>query len=492
MESPRFFSPDSRWIGFVNGETGAIAKVSLLGSETSTVVQSHAQMATWTDDDDIVFTDGRSLFLVSADGGEEGELLAAPEPGTEVTRYVNPQSLPGVRAVVFEIEVGSGTSTLATLDLDTREIRALPIQGSAPKYAPTGHLVFARAGSLFAVAFDLESLSTTGDPANVLPDIGVGLLDDMHYSFSTDGSLIFVPPAISSASTVTLLRVDREGNETTLTERDFRLADVRLSPDGRRVAVRRDTAERSDVMVYEFSSDTWRQLTTRGRANSSPVWSHDGEWILFRSTQAGGVGIYKKRADFSDDSEELVVSMAGYPNSVSPDGKLVFSTGEDLWWIPLEEGATPQPLLQTDADEDAGEVSPDGTLVAYVSEESDRAEVYVRPFLRPGGSVQVSNEGGIQPTWSPSGNEIFYRIGAAWVVAEIETEPRLRVESRTVLFEKPRYIGGSYMSDYAVTEDGDFLVVAGPSDVPLFGGYRLIVVLNWFEELMQRVPAGRQ
>jgi Tol biopolymer transport system component len=227
--------------------------------------------------------------------------------------------------------------------------------------------------------------------------------------------------------------------------------------------------------------------------------------VAYRSQRAGGYNMFWKPADGSGAEEGLLT--VGAPNqqpySFSPDGRtLVYTqldskTGYDLWMLPLQGERKPQIFLQTPFNERSAQLSPDGRWLAYISDESGRYEVYVRPFPGPGGKWQISTEGASEITWSPKGNELFYRTGEQrekMTVVDIQTQPTFSAGKPRQLFEGP-YVSnaaaGSWVADYSIALDGQrFLMLKPKEQQQQTEPTQINVVLNWFEELKHRVPTG--
>jgi Tol biopolymer transport system component len=167
------------------------------------------------------------------------------------------------------------------------------------------------------------------------------------------------------------------------------------------------------------------------------------------------------------------------------------TTGWDIWVLGLQGDRKPRPFLQTPANESGPLFSPDDHSVAYVSDESGRNEIYVRPFPGPGGKMQISTEGGTQPMWARNGRELFYRNGDKMMVTAVETQPVFAASKPELLFEA--HYETSYPSlerDYDVSPDGQrFLMIKGSEQES--AATQLNVVLNWSDELRRLAPAGK-
>jgi Tol biopolymer transport system component len=237
-----------------------------------------------------------------------------------------------------------------------------------------------------------------------------------------------------------------------------------------------------------------------------PIWTPDEKGVAYRSQRAASYNIFWKPADGSGAEERLTTVDATNqtPSSFSPDGRtLVYNqldpkTGTwDLWVFPLQGERKPQLFLKTSFNERGARLSPDGRWLAYVSDESGRYEVYVRPFPGPGGKWQISTEGGSEVSWSPKGNELFFRTGEQrerMMVVDIQTQPSFSAGKPRQLFEGPygnNSPAGSWTADYSIAVDGQRFLMLKPKEQQQQTALTQInVVQNWFEELKRRVPTG--
>ena len=490
-----FFSRDGTWVGFASG--GELKKVSVLGGPSLTLcalVGGILTGASWGADDIILFgTPSRlGLFRVAAAGGEP-EVLTTAEARES---HEQPEILPGGKAVLFTIKIGIGTAQkrIALLNLETGEQTELIPRGSQPRYAGTGHIVYANQGTLLAVPFDVARLSVTGDPVPVLEGVEHKVSGSVDFSFSDNGSLVYVPGGVSTGGT--LGWVTRDGQMTDVTEGAGIFGSPRLSPEGTRVAVVRIGEDGANIWIRDMERGSDTRLTVEGTINWMPVWTPDGATVSFISNRADASAnaLYSKPADGSGEAE-LLVQPGSYPGSWSPDGRTFVyaarggtSGSTDIWTLPL--GGDPAPFQDTPFNERAPLVSPDGHWVAYVSDLAGQRRVYVQPFPEGGRVIPISTSGGTEPVWSRDGRELFYRDGTQLLVVRVVTKPTFIAEKPTVLFEE------SYATDpvfggnpnYDVSLDGQrFLMVestgAGESAT-------VTLVQNWFQELERLVPTG--
>ena len=491
-----FFSPDGRWIGF--GSRGGLAKVPLGGGPRVTIVERPRPRgpggASWGADDMIVFGSSTGLWRVPAEGGT-AEQLSTLNPGRGELGHRWPELLPSGRGVLFTIWTGSHEEAhVAVLSLATGEVTSL-FAGTTPRYSETGHLIYGRAdGVLMAVPFDPARLEVTGPGFSLLEGVMVKPTGLAEFGLSRTGSLVYLTVAAAGRGVVVM--VDRNGEERSLIELPDVFYSPRFSPDGTRLALGiGQPLFASQVWIYEMAQGTLTPLTFEGN-NMYPVWSWDGERVAFASDRAGLVDLHWRPADGSGIAASLLTAYGmEHPASWSRDGRyLIYRqhrpvTGWDIWVLPLEGDREPWAFTQTSAHvERSAVLSPDGRWLAYVSDLSGRNEVYVNSFPEPGGRRQVSLDGGTEPVWSPDGRELFYRNGPALLVAAVETTPDFRVRSRQLLFQRP-YAEWVDHSNYDVHPDGERFVMMKPVEEEASSA-RLVVVLNWFEELRRRSGSG--
>jgi Tol biopolymer transport system component len=281
----------------------------------------------------------------------------------------------------------------------------------------------------------------------------------------------------------TLVWVDRKGAAQPVGAPERRYDQPEFSPDGQRLAIR----ILGDIWVYDLQRRTLTRLTFEGSINR-PVWTPDGKRICFTAQTW-----VCKLSDGTGQEEHITTS----PNfrtgaSITSDGKIGFYTvnnppnGSDIWTVQLDGQHKATPFLQTRFNENIPNISPDGRWLAYISDESGRYEVYVRAFPGPGGKWQISNDGGINPVWAHSGRELFFQNGGKLMVVDIAADAALVASTPRVLFEGEyeASVGGNNGRDYDISPDGQRFVMVKSSTGQ---SSQIDVVINWFEELKQRV-----
>ena len=488
-----FFSPDGKWLGFSVG--GKLTKVMADGGAPLVLCDApNVTGVTWGDNDTIVFArqfGNFGLSKVSAAGGDQ-EAITTRDPIKEEESHRWPELLPGGKAVLFtQWSRDLEGVQIVVQRLDGSERRVLVRGGSDAHYLPTGHLVYARAGVLLAVPFDLSRLEVTGNPIPVAEGVSLSPEGVAQFGISNTGSLVYVPGGLQGAGRK-LVWLDRKGVEQPLSAPPRAYQTPRLSPDGLRLAVVIQGAN-DDIWIYDIPRQTFTRLTFEGR-NLNPLWTPDGKRIIFRASPVGGerLNLFWKLADGSGEAERLTVSdYSQVPSSLSPDGQvLIFNqldptTNYDLWVLPLTGDRKPRPFLQTPRNEWFSDLSPDGHWLAYASDESGQNEIYIRPFPTGGAKWQISTEGGIRPSWTRNG-ELVYPNGDKMMAVSIATQPTVSVGTPRLLFE--RHYEGAL--NYDVTADGQRFLMLKSSEQDQ-KATQIVVVQNWFEELKRRVPTGK-
>jgi serine/threonine-protein kinase len=498
-----FFSPDGKSIAFFAG--GKLKKTSLAGGSPITLCDAltGSLSGDWFEDT-IVFSptlaSRQGLYRVSANGGEP-EKLATPNPDEGEQAYALPDFLPDGKNLLFTIRLATGFQT-ALLSLETGERKVVLENARQARYLSTGHLVYEQSitGNLMAAPFDPAALEVTGDSVQVVQgvrQISFGFID---YAISDNGTLIYVPSTSTGGLDRTLVWVDREGQEEPLAAEPQGYEFPRISPDGSRLAVSFSESGAEDVWIYDLEREILTRLTFDPATDHNPLWTPDGQRIVFDSGRDGAVhNLYWKAADGTGQVERLTTS----PNftgvySFSPDGKSLVhrEAGTTSQWnlhvLSMEGEFSSQPLLDSEFAEQSAAISPSGRFIAYQSNESGQSEIYVRPFPDvDDGKWQISSDGGTGPVWAHRGQELFYRNGEAMMVVGIKTEPTFTAGSPVVLFTGRYTIAGSGgFVNYDISPDGQRFLMIKAADEEEGQQAQINVVLNWFEELKRLVPTN--
>jgi len=486
-----FISPDGSEVGFFTDRDMRIVPAS--GGSSQWVCEAYGYTSgAWGLDGTIIYSTGRSgentlpgLSRVRATGGAS-EVLTTVEPAKNERAHVMPEFLPDGKHILFTVETDTARR-IAILSLETLQYHVLLDDASQPHYAPTGHLVFYNYNSLkvFAVPFDPTTLRVTDRRVQVLGDL------TREAVVSKNGTLAYMPVRDEAGNAA--VWVDRQGQVTTLFDQPGSWVEPRLSPDGTRLILRQTQSPNCFLWLFDLGRSTLTRLTFEGDSHA-PVWSGDGRYVLFGMERDAMRSLYRMPIDGSAPPERIWKGEGPqYPGRGPADGALVPFEEEnaqnnvDIWVLTLQGEPKAEPFLQTPFRDDSASFSPDGKWIAYTSNESGRDEVYVRPYPGPGGKNPVSTDGGGGPLWSKDGKELFYARGDAMMAVEVNTDPAFSASTPHKLFEGK--FAWERILNYDVAPDGKRFVLIKPQG----GGgasQELRVVLNWFEELKAKVPAG--
>jgi len=482
-----FWSPDGRFIAF--GAAGKLKKVAAAGGPVHTLCDARVVLGgTWNRDDVIVFTPNNRtpLYRVSAAGGEPSPVTALDgSRGHNTHRW--PHFLPDGRRFLYlarssrpensGIYVGSLDSTAATRVLNAE---------SKVAYVQPGYLLFVRDRALLAQPFNARTLRTEGDPVQVLDDIQYSR-DDSYASFSISEHAEMAYQTTAAVPRSQLAWFNRAGRPLESSSTLHDTEEPSLSPDGTRVAVIRWMGPSRDIWLVDLARGTSR-MTSDPSAELMPIWSPDGNSIVFASNRDGPADLYRMASSGVGQAEQLLNSSAvKHPTDWSADGDIIVyevndpKTSWDLWTLSLRNGGRPTAFLRTEFAEGLGRLSPDRRWMAYVSNESGTNDVYVRPFPASSGKWKISTAGGTEPRWRRDGKELFYLAGGRLMSVAVQTRSTFRASLPKFLFESRVSQKGEW--SYDVTPDGQRFVinVAVGDSAPA----PINVILNWTAALPQ-------
>jgi eukaryotic-like serine/threonine-protein kinase len=479
-----FWSPDSRSIGFFSDSK--LRRIEATGGPPQTVADAKSgRGGTWNADDVILFspTPASPVVRVPASGGEAVTVTHLDWSGSQ--RFA--QFLPDGVHFLFYAEgtpehPGQVEGAIYLGSLNSKDVKRLTDANSSGLYLPPGWLLFVHAGTLVAQRLNIATGELSGLRVTAAESV---FFDSSHarmFSVSATGLV-----AYRRGAPVTQLGwFDRSGQPlgtlATPVEHDGgTFSHPSISPDGRRVAVNRDTQEGADIWLLDETHAN--RVTFDGGRNGNTVWSPDGSKIGYRGIRNGKGRFYVKPSDGTGREAPMVdlELQDNMLNDWSPDGRFLLyqnqnansATGYDLVMVPLDKERKPWAFLQTKFDEKQGRFSPDGRWVAYQSNQSGRPEVYIRPFADPASGVrtdtsspqwQVSVAGGLFPAWSHDGKELYWvgpdsRTMAATITVTGKTlQPSIPV----ALFQTRIYGGGLDVNtggwQFEVSPDGRFLI----------------------------------
>ena len=483
-----FWSPDSRSIGFF--AAGKLLRVDTTGGAPQVVAAAGGLgvSGSWSADGTILFPQQTigPLWRVAATGGEPKAVTRLDSP-RQVSHRV-PHFLPDGRHFLF---YAAGTPEAAGIYLGSLDGGAPPrltAADSAGAFLPPDRVVFVQQGTLVARRLDLARGALTGDPVTLADRVGVDPSARGGFAVSGAGPLAYRAGGNASRH---LTWVDRTGLAVGVAGEPDQNAPnhPELSPDGRRVAMRRTVQGNTDLWLLDLVRGGMTRLTFDAALENAPIWSPDGMRIAFSSNRAGVIDLFLKPSNGSGAEERLVDS----PNNKtaqdwSADGRWLMyyetnpTTGSDLWTLDMAAAdRTPRVVANTPADELLAQLSPDGRWVAYQTNESGRFEVVVQPFPDAGGKWQVSSSGGAAPRWRADGKELYFLAPDATMVAVPVKAVGTSFEAGTPVRLFPtRIVGGGTVAEnrpqYAVAHDGRFLInqpVAEATAAPI------TLILNW-------------
>jgi Tol biopolymer transport system component len=482
VNSPPTWSPDSRFIAFV--AEGKLKKIPAAGGPVQTVAEPVVGGIAWGSSGVILFNRTLGpLYRVPEAGGaavqateldttakEMGHVLASFLPDGEHYLFL----ARGPRPDQSSVYVGS---------LESKERTRVLEDASAAIHVQPGYLIFHRDGTLMAQPFDADRLTTAGDAVPIAEDVQFSpVTRTASFTASQTGTIAY--RAATEAPPRTLVWVSRNGTEQPIPAPPRGYQQPRLSPDGGRIAV--DIAEQgSQIWIYDISRDTLTRLTFQGSDNELVIWMPNGKLVTYFSNQGGPLNLFSQAVDGSSGPERLTTSpVAHAAMSWSPDGRRLAFTeasaggNRDILVLDTAVGKV-APFIKTEFAEGGAQFSPDGRFIAYISNESGRAEVYVQPYPGPGGKWQISTDGGTEPRWNRNGRELFYRSGDRMMVVPVSTASTFSAGRPQMLFER-RYPSTQLPQTaphYDVSADGQrFLMVKEGERGP---GAPINVVLNW-------------
>jgi eukaryotic-like serine/threonine-protein kinase len=491
-----FFSADGRWIAFFM--SGELKKVAHTGGAPTPICRTVGGIrgGAWNASNTIVFATndpGTGLLTVPASGGEPKVVTK----GSGLDDHFQPSFLPDGRHVLFTIhKLGvTDAAQVAIVDIGTGEWRVIVPSGSNAEYVDPGFLIYAQAGTLYAVRFDAHRNEIVGDAVAVEDRVlTLPTTDAANFAVSRSGHAAFVPGAFASTRR-TVTWTQRDGTEEPVGAEPRVYSAARLSPDGTRIALEARDAEQ-DIWIYEIGRRTSTKLTFDPTLDAMPTWTPDGKHVVFQSGRTGVPNLFMQAADGT--GKPVQISSAGTmqtPYSISPDGRELIAgemhptSGPDLVRVALGVKTDTTPVLATTAAETNGELSPDGKWLAYQVVETGTPQVFVRPYPRvDDGRWQISAAGGTRPVWTKNGKELIYLdLNRAMISVPVETSKGFRAGDPVKLFEKHVFTGVPQRT-FDVTPDGSRFVMIKDPDVDQGNGPPAIVfVLNWIEEVKARL-----
>ena len=504
------YSPDGRFIAYWEEEV--LKQVAAAGGTPSTITPLPIPWGiVWSGDSIFVGQAAAGIVRVPANGG-------APQRVVEVRPdelAAHPAVLPGGRVLLFTVASASrsgdaanrwDTARIVAQNLDSGERKTLVEGGSDAKYVGTGHLVYAVGAALVAVPFDVRRLEVVGNAVTVVEGVRRSVLGSVgsgsgHYSVTESGALAFAvgPPNVQGGprEIVLIPRAGPGGERVVLPEHAYQ--SLRISPSGRQLVY--DTFQRNEaiVWVHDLSGETSPRPLS-GYQNRSPIWSADGQRVIFQSEREGDGGIFWQKADGSEQALRLTRSEQGtfhVPESSSPNGDVVLftelrGTTARLMILSLKDGTTKEFSDTRSTSAFNAVFSPNGQWVAYTVRPGTSANIFVEPFPPTGAKHQITTDNGHHPIWLPDGR-LSYRFGGSdQLSVTINTAGGFVIGKPIKTIDKGLPTIELSQRPYDLTPNGTaFLTVRRVLGEDVTNYSREIeIVHNWFEELKQRVPAN--
>jgi Protein kinase domain/WD40-like Beta Propeller Repeat len=513
-----FFLPDGQWIGFRRGfaffktaaEGGAVVPLGEFGG--------FADGPSWGEDGSfLVGVAGKGVVRIREGGKQED---AVPQASGDY-RLAFPQLLPGGKAVLFSAIPPSG-SNAATIDVTTLadgRRKTISRGGASPRYLATsngtGYLAYVNNTTLYAVPFDPDKLETDGTAVPIVDDVASNpTLGAAQVSFSSapsgHGTLVYRKANGGGApAMVTLEWVDSTGRKNPLLAKPGVYRNPSLSPDGKRVVLAISDGGNSDIWVYDSQRDTMTRLTFGGGHHNFPIWSPDGQYVVFTSV---GQGIFQTRADGAGQPQALTGgNTTQFPWSFTTDGKRLayaeLASNYQIWTVPLEDqggrlkAGKPEPFFKSSFADLLPAFSPDGRWLAYESNESGRYEVYVRAFPPPapnagggqGGKWQVSNNGGTDPHWSRNGHDLMYLSGDQIMAVSYSMKGDSFLHEKARVWMAKLGATSGYGTLWDLAPDGKRVAVIRPVETAESRKpeHEIVILQNFFDELRRKVPVAK-
>lgn len=416
-----FWSPDSRWIAFF--ADGKLKKISPAGGHPQTMAAlPELQEAVWGSGGDILFRprNREPLFRIPASGGAPVAVTHLDKSRAE-NSHRGLQFLPDGQRFLFTARSAQRENNALYLgSLDSSSPKRIMTLDSNAFYLPAdsgrpGVLVYYRDGGLVAQPFDPDRAAVSGDPVVVADGVEYNRTGiHAFFRISADGRVTIIQPAGANETQPTWF--DRDGRESGHVGARGNYTQLRISPDGTRVLLSQPDPQTGnrDLFLIEIARGVSSRLTTHIANDWYPVWSPDGKQILFGSDREGGTSMLSYLKKSVDPGSGEFRFPGEEPIDWSRDGRwlLLAPAAKELWIAPAIADGQPFRYLATKFTMSGGRFSPDGKWVAYVSDETGRFEVYVRPFsggpAEAEGKIQISSKGGDFPIWRPDGGELYY------------------------------------------------------------------------------------
>ena len=493
------WSPNGQSLAFIeSGRSGPLRRLDLSGSNPRTLAPAAAGRPAWSPAGVIVFlgNDAR-LYKVSADGAGDPQLAMDIDKARQEIGLDWPMFLPDGRRYLFIAHGPQPALFLASLDAPGRT--HLLNLNSSVEYA-AGYLFYQTEGTLMAHPFDADAARFTGEPFRVVEDIRYSVGNGRGaFSVSASGSLVYLSGGALSVTADRRLAVFDQGAKAARpVASPGPYVGTAMSPDGRQAIIVQQVGSGAvrSLWLLDIERGVLSRFTPGDDDESAPLWSPDGNSVVFRSTREGGK-IYRRASGGAATTAELLFGGTdnATPSGFSRDGQhLLFTHGrlsqQRLWLLPLSGDRKPIEVFPgSTRAQNYGEFSPDGKWIAY----SDflaaaQPDVYIQPYPPDGRSVRVTTGGGGRfPSWSADGTRLVYRLADGRVMSVNLTNVggMLQPSKDAVqLFTSP--VAGTNLSYLGFSADRDlkrFLVIQPPANEAPPTPTPITVVVNFVQSL---------
>jgi dipeptidyl aminopeptidase/acylaminoacyl peptidase len=518
------FSPDGQWLAYVHVATATgpyiVKRVPIAGGAPVTIQEktgtySFPRGLTWPTIDSILYADDTGIVRIPANGGAAEVLVALGQD----ERFDSPQLLPGGKAVLFTRTPGTPSATggyeaaqVVVQSIGKNDRAVVWEGGSAARYVPTGHLVYAQGTALFAIAFDPDARTVSGGPVPILDRLrraAGGRTDAANLAVSATGNFAMIPGDPNANGDTrrigTLSWVDRSGHEEPLPVRPDEYTLARISPDGTKIALLVGTklvsTTQPAIWIFDTRTENLSLLVSDPDGDDGPVWSSDSRRLYFRAFRGRTAEVHSIEVDTGE--RKVVVASSDHPFplpwTIAPDDSVLGLVDAltleniDISMVSIADGKF-TPLLHEPTAESEPSIAANGAWLAYsegTAGGDPNAEINIRPF--PGvARTRIPVGRGMTPVFSRDGSELYFVAGDSLMAAPVTYTPAFRVGAPQRVFESPAYqwaiVGRAWDMDPSgrrflmIRKPGAPAGNAGPSTD------RIDVVLNWFEELKARVP----
>ena len=480
------FSPDSQSVAFVTN-SGVLSRTSLADQQRVRLTEGVDLTGglAWGPKH-ISFARSAAVWIQPVEVGAPRQLTQLDTGRGEVA-HANPQFLPGGDVLLFSSLTGDpGAQRIEAVSVhDGKRIVVLEGAGT-PIWSSTGHLLFARAGGLFAVPFDPIGIRVTGTATAVIPkgQIATTITGGLAVRLSQTGDLIYIPIRYRAARVVS---VSRDGSAAVLPFPTDRFMNPRVSPSGRIVSVE---VQSSRIDAYDLDRQTVSRLTPETPGTTFSLWTRDGRALAYKRFTVP----YWAASDGSGRAGAIPNGVTNdFTSGAGPDPDTILSTrispktSADIMLLSISGKFEPTPLIAGPAYEGGAQLSKDGRWLLYVSSESGRLETQVRRYPALDRSWRISPGLGVQPRWRPDGREIYFRDGENLVAVAFDGSGEEPVIGKpTPLFKDEYDLGqGVTIAAYDVMPDGRFLMLSRDAK-----GEGLRLILNWTEDLKEIIARG--